>query len=378
MTTMSGKQRLLTAINHEEPDRVPISPRMHIWLQSELASDSLRTQLDHFPDMDPMYTVPASPPNIIDSYPESYDIPQVRVEQKKEQEGPFVIVQRTFHTPAGKLSDRTCIPPPGQEFGVDPTPVKREYLVKRPEDLDALQYVLIDTGADYEHLRAFQTQMGERGVVMVVVRSALDHNAGFARSLEDLMVDFYTNRRFFDALLDLFHQRSLARIKGALEQGAEFIFGSWYFSSLSAGWSPQIFRDVFVPQIRDHVDLTHSYGAYYDYYDDGKLSDTMGWISEAGVDVLETCTPPPTGDFDLSAAKTQIGERTTLKGYVDLLHVLRNGTAQKVVQAVREAMAIGKPGGGFIIGSSDSFRDGTPRENIDAYFRACKKYGRYR
>ena len=67
MSTMTGKQRLLTAIAHEEPDRVPTSPRLHIWLQSELGSDSLRTQLRYFPDMDPMYTVPASPPNIIDS-----------------------------------------------------------------------------------------------------------------------------------------------------------------------------------------------------------------------------------------------------------------------------------------------------------------------
>ena len=370
MATMTGKQRLLTAIAHEEPDRVPISPRMHIWLQAELGSDSLKTQLQHFPALDPMYAVPASPPNIIDSYPESYAIPQVRVEQKKTQEGAFVIIQRTFHTPAGKLSDKTCIPPRGQEFGVDPTPVKREYLLKRPEDLDPLRYVLTDTGSDYEHLRRHQTRMGERGVVMVAIRSALDHNAGFARSLEDLMMDFYTDRRFFDALLDLFQQRSLARIKEALEQGAQFIFGSWYFSSLSAGWSPQIFRDVFLPQIRDHVDLTHS-------YDDGKLSDTMGWISAAGVDVLETCTPPPLGDFDLSAAKTQIGGRTTLKGYVDLLHVLRNGTVQKVETAVRETMERAKPGGGFIIGSSDSFRDGTPRENVEAYFRASLTYGGY-
>jgi hypothetical protein len=40
-------------------------------------------------------------------------------------------------------------------------------------------------------------------------------------------------------------------------------------------------------------------------------------------------------------------------------------------------MEIGKPGGGFIIGSSDSFREGTPRENLDAYFAAVKRYGGY-
>jgi len=40
----------------------------------------------------------------------------------------------------------------------------------------------------------------------------------------------------------------------------EGIFGSWYYNSLSSGWSPAIYRHVFIPQIREHVELTHSYG----------------------------------------------------------------------------------------------------------------------
>lgn len=212
---------------------------------------------------------------------------------------------------------------------------------------------------------------------MVCVRSGLDHNAGYARDMQELMVDYYENRAFFDALIDLFHQRSLEQVKAALEGGAEFIFGSWYFNSLSAGWSPGIFAEVFAPQIRDHVELTHQYGAYYDYYDDGKLDRTMETIAAAGVDVLETCTPPPVGDFDLERAKVRIGARTTIKGYVDLLYVVKHGTPELVERTVGEAMEIAKPGGGFIIGSSDSFREGTPRENIDAYFAACRKCGMY-
>jgi len=96
-----------------------------------------------------------------------------------------------------------------------------------------------------------------------------------------------------------------------------------------------------------------------------------------GVDVLKTCTPPPVGDFDLAEAKEKIGQKTTIKGYVDLLYVVKRGTPERVEKTVREAMEIAKPGAGFIIGSSDSFREGTPRENIVTYFEACKKYGVY-
>ncbi len=374
---MSGRERILAAMAHEEPDRVPISPRVSAWLIATYGSSSLATQLEKLPDMDLMHIVGDGTPNYIISYPEEYNLPEVTVTQRKYEEGEYQVVERTFHTPAGELSDRTKIPPSGREYGVSPNPIKTEHLVKEQEDLQALRYILPEVNANYDFVHRCQEQIGARGVVMVCVRSALDHHAGDARDMQDLMVDYYENRKFFDDLLALFHRRSLAQIRAALEGGARFIFGSWYFNSLSAGWSPQIFEEVFVPQIRDHVELTHSYGAYYDYYDDGNLAATMEMIADTGVDVLETCTPPPVGDFDLALAKEKVGDKTTLKGYVDLLYVVKHGTPELVEQTVREAMEIAKPGGGFIIGSSDSFREGTPRENIETYFEACKKYGVY-
>jgi len=125
------------------------------------------------------------------------------------------------------------------------------------------------------------------------------------------------------------------------------------------------------------VNITHQYNAYYDYYDDGNLNASMEMISDAGVDVLETCTPPPVGDFDLVLAKEKIGVKTTIKGYIDLIYVVKFGNPELIDKTIKDVMEIAKPGGGFIIGSSDSFRDGTPKENIIAYFKACKKYGKY-
>ena len=377
MVEMTGRERLLATIKHEEPDRVPISPRVQAWQMAEFGDAGLATQLEKLPDMDLMHIVGDGTPNYVDSSPDEYELPDVQVEQRRYREEPYEIVERTFHTPAGRLSDRILIPPGGREYGVSPNPIRTEHLVKGAEDLEGLKCILHPINRDFGFLRESEEMIGDRGVVMVCVRSGLDHNAGYARDMQDLMVDYYENRPFFDELVGLFHRRSLEQIKAALEGGIEFIFGSWYFNSLSSGWSPAIFEEVFVPQIRDHVELTNRYGGIYDYYDDGKLDATMEMIAGTGVDVLETCTPPPVGDFDLVRAKEVIGERTTIKGYVDLLYVVKHGTPELVEQTVRESMEIGKPGGGFIIGSSDSFREGTPRENIDAYFAACLEYGVY-
>ncbi len=374
---MTGRERILTTLKHEEPDRVPISPRIWAWLLSEFGKDDLATHLKECPDMDHMFNIPNGTLNIMDSYPDIYDLPEVEVTQKKSMDNQLIVVERTFHTPAGDLTDRTQIPPKGTKFGISPDPFKTEYLVKERSDLEALRYLLTPINQNFDHLHQHQKEIGDRGVIAVTVSSALDYQAGYARDMQDLMMDFYEDRPLFDELMGMYHQRTLEQIKAALEAGAEFIFGSWFFASLSSGWSPTIFEEVFLPQIRDHVELTHQYDAYYDYYDDGNLKNSIEMIASTGIDILETCTPPPVGDLDLAFAKDTIGDKVTLKGCIDLLLVVKEGTPQLINDTVKGTMEIAKPGGGFIIGSTDSFREGTPIENINTYFKACKKYGIY-
>lgn len=375
---MSGRQRILEAVAHREPDRVPVSPRVYGWLLAEFGDGSLERLLRELPEMDVMHIVGDGTPNyLFFDFPETYALPEVEVETRRHPDGDCEIVERTFRTPAGTLTDRHRLAPPGPVYGVNPNPSPIEHLVKGPEDLEALKYLLPPTNRNYDHLHEAEGMVGDRGVSLVYISSPVDHQAGSARGLTNLMMDYYSDRPLFDALIELFRQRTLEQTRAALEGGAQWIFGVWYFTSLSAGWSPAIFAEVFVPLIREHVDLVHSYGALYDYYDDGKLMDTMELIAGTGVDVLETCCPPPVGDMDLGVAKAKIGAQVTLKGYVDLLYVMQRGTPELVERTVAEAMEAAKAGGGFIIGSSDSWREGTPRENVAAYFRACREYGGY-
>lgn len=372
---MTGRERLMTAVRHEEPDRVPISPRINFaWLDPD---KSHRLEELYEPALDPMEIFGCPTPIYAIQYPEEYNLPEVKVEQRKYEDGNYQVVERTFHTPAGKLSDRTKIPPSGREYGMSPNPFKTEYLVKGREDIPALRYILPEIKGDYSHVARRQEELGDRGVVMVNVYSELCHQAGDVRDMQDLMMDYYLDRPFFDELLGLFQERTMIEAKAVLEHGIEWIFHNCYYNSLSAGWSPAIFQEVFVPHIKAVADLAHSYGGFVDFYDDGKLAQSMELIASTGIDVLETCTPPPICDFDLREAKAKIGAKVALKGYVDLIYVALMGTPELMEQTVAEAMEIAKPGGGFIIGSSDTFREGTPPENMHAYFQSCLKYGVY-
>ena len=380
---MTSRQRILAAMRREAVDRVPCAPRIGAWLQVHYGDSSWQTKLRSAQEFgyDPDFLADSGVPNYIEPTADATD--ELRgvdctTTVRDDADEACELIDRTFHTPAGPLHEVVRRPKPGHgEYGVSPNPVRLERMVKDRDDLGRLRYLLPDpadfgVGAAYREL---SRSVGERGLAMVLIRSALDHRAGDVRDMADLMIDYYHDRPFLDELIALFHHHAMAETKAVLEQGAGVIFGSWYYASLSVGWSPKMFDELFVPLIKDHVELVHSYGALYDYYDDGKCRGSLEMIASCGVDVLETLTPPPVGDVDLAEAKQCIGDRVCLKGHVDLLYVIKHGTPALIDQTVRDAIEIAAPGGGFILGTSDSIREGTPLENVRAYFRAARKYG---
>jgi uroporphyrinogen-III decarboxylase len=382
--TMTCRERLLAAIRHEDVDRVPCSPRLgpalRILYDDRTTEDlALRAASTGDIALDPTFYADTGIPNVLygtgDAAP---GLDGAEITTTTEDEGDCLVVTRTFHTPAGQMREVRKKPKPGHtEYGSSPDPAHLEHMVKGPDDLDKVRYLVpdpahYDIGAQYHEM---VERVGEFGLVAVCVRSPFDLQLGFLRAVEDLMVDYYVNRPFFDELCRMWFEKMMAETKAVLEKGAKAVLGSWYFTSLSTGWSPAMFREVFLPMIAAHVDLVHSYDAVYDYYDDGKCMAIIDMIKEARVDVLETLTPPPVGDVDLAEVKRRIGDSVCLKGYGDLLYVIKKGSPEDVENMVSQAMEIAAPGSGFIMGTSDSIREDTPRENIRAYFDAVLKYG---
>jgi len=308
---------------------------------------------------------------------ETYDLPDVAYHCEERTEGEFRVCRRTFETPEGTLTDDTWFPPSGdRRYGISPNPFRKEHLVKSPADLKALPYLVVrQPQVNIEAFRRTESTIGERGLVMAMVYSALCHRAGEACPMQDLMVAFYEDRPFFDEILGLYQEEMMAEVRAYLDAGVRHFVANWYYNSLSAGWSPQIWREAFVPQLREMTDLVHAHGGTVNLYDDGKCMEILDLFAEAQVDVLQTIAPPPMGDVDLAEAKRRIGDRVCLMGYVDLLHVIRNGTPESIERTVKETIRTAAPGSGFILGTSDSIRDGTPLENVRAYFDAARKYG---
>jgi hypothetical protein len=377
---MASKERLLTAINHSEPDFVPVSPRIHVWLKDNYGCSCWLHELraaEEF-DYDPLIYLPSPYPNYIaDLRATCEDLDDVHVALDIERFDTYTQIRRTIHTPAGILNDHIIQHKPYTGYGSEPNPRWQERLVKEPKDLEALAFLLPkpDPSA-YDDVVAVQEAIGERGLFNLYINSALDHQAGWAFELVDLMVACYDSPEFVRDLLRLFQDHTLAETSAALEAGVEVVFVPWYFASMSAGWSPPLFETFFLPLIKEHVDLVHDMGGLYHYYDDGAVTRILPWLAEAAIDILSTAPPPPIGDVDLAQAKADFGDRICFNGNVDLLNVIKDGTPEFIRHTVRQLILDAAPGGGFILGTSDSIRD-ADLANVRAYFEAARMYGDY-
>jgi uroporphyrinogen-III decarboxylase len=375
---MTSKERLINAAIGREVDTIPVSPRLgyasSIHYRGNDLISNLRLKKERY-DFDPTFILPGNNYPFYDPYELFKGKNGVDLEIIQKDAGPKREVRRVIKTPAGTLSETYLVPKPGRkEYGENPNPMHTEHLVKEQSDLRALRYLMPEP--DESFLNQYMNTaavIGEEGLCLATVYGPLDHQAGSAMAMEDIMVAYLTDRSFAAELLNMFQDQIAAQTELLLEGGVRYFFLPYYYHSLSAGWSPEIFREWFLPMIKEQTARIHRYDGIVFYYDDGKMTDILPMLKEAGIDAAETCTPPPVGDFDIDQAVKNFGKDMTFKGYVDLIYVLQKGTVDDVRNQIRRFCESGER---LILGTSDSMREGTPLENIEAYFAAGREFGK--
>jgi uroporphyrinogen decarboxylase len=80
---------------------------------------------------------------------------------------------------------------------------------------------------------------------------------------------------------------------------------------------------------------------------------------------------------DIAAVKRDWGAHIAVAGGIDLKETLCRGTPADVEAVVRAAVAELAPGGGWLLGSSNSIPDFVPAANYRALLAAGLAYGRY-
>jgi uroporphyrinogen decarboxylase len=136
--------------------------------------------------------------------------------------------------------------------------------------------------------------------------------------------------------------------------------------------SPQVYRKYVYPWYARIVQRCHQAGLPVGLHSDGDLRRLLPDLVECGFDAIHPFEPPMN---DIVAVKQQWGDRIAVAGGIDLKTTLCSGTPEDIVVEVRDRVAALAPGGGWLLGSSNSIPDFVPVENYRALLAAGLKYG---
>jgi hypothetical protein len=129
-------------------------------------------------------------------------------------------------------------------------------------------------------------------------------------------------------------------------------------------FSPVVFRSVFLPILRQIVAMIKAKGMIPFFHCCGKIWEILddfvgaGWMGYQSIQA--------TAGMDLRKVKELYGDQLTLWGGVQC-ETLCEGSIEEVQREVINALKVGLPGGGFIFGSTNSVQFGAKTEN---YLRA--------
>ena len=200
--------------------------------------------------------------------------------------------------------------------------------------------------------------------------------------LENFFVALVREPRFADRMMEQITDIYIESCSNYLEQVGEYlqVFTYWDDVSGQDGWliSPDLYRKMIKPKQRRLLEAIRSKtDAKVYYHGCGAVFDLIPDLIDLGFDILNPVQVSARG-MDTKRLKAEYGKDITLwGGGVDTQYVLPFGTPQEVADEVKRRIDDLAPGGGCVFAAVHNIQALVPPENIVTAFETALEYGRY-
>jgi uroporphyrinogen decarboxylase len=170
------------------------------------------------------------------------------------------------------------------------------------------------------------------------------------------------------ARIEAFYLEYCERMFKAAAGRADF-FHMWddFASQRGLIMSPETWRKFFKPTLQKMFALAKANGLRVWFHSCGNINDVMPDLIDMGMDVWETVQAHLDGNAPVQL-KRNYGRHITFNGGVNTQSVLPFGTPEQVRQEVRERMRVLGEDGGYICSPDHMIKRETPLENILALY----------
>ncbi len=228
-------------------------------------------------------------------------------------------------------------------------PRAEKSLVTGPEDLTALQYLLIppqeeDVGRFRVEAQQAHAFVEQQGILLTGGWGVGMDMTNWLCGMQNLMLFAMERPAFVEDLLEMIHRWNVQRMEVVLSAPVDlYIRRAWYEGCDFV--MPDFYRDVILPRLKAEVDLAHERGAKFGYICSSGTKPMLDYYLEAGIDVLIGIDPIQGTHTDMPLLKEKLGGRICLWGGVSGAVTVEMGTEVEIRSAVREAIETLGPDG---------------------------------
>jgi MtaA/CmuA family methyltransferase len=182
------------------------------------------------------------------------------------------------------------------------------------------------------------------------------------RGLNTLMLDFYDDPPFVEALFDFTIHMELEFARAQVEEGATLIGVGDAAASLVG---PEIYTHFVLPYEQRLIGAIRALGVPVRLHICGNTKRIVEGMAQTGAEIIDLDFKTP-----LSLGRAAMGETQVLLGNIDPVRTLRDGTPDSVETALAECFA--QAGTAYICGAGCEVPRGTPLENVQAMTRFAR------
>ncbi|MGO9113773.1 MAG: uroporphyrinogen decarboxylase family protein [Thermoguttaceae bacterium] len=382
---MSSRQRVLAALNHQVPDRVPIDLGGNQTGIHKFAYQAVAKLLgidDSVVIMDAVQQLARPSESLLQRF--HVDTRYIAAGAAADFQGAIVQRQREgriWHD----LTDEfgvTWSMPDDQPFYMD---ISHHPLANATiDDVREYPFPKGDDPGRFVGLRERATEIRQQTPYAVVsgISGVVYEICWYLRGLETWFIDMLTQPEFCEILIDQTLKFWMDWFRVFLDEVGDVVDVIMIGDDLAAQkgplFRPEFYRRVVKPRHKQLVQYIRSRTqAKIWYHTCGACAEYIPDLLDNGIDILNPVQISASG-MEPADLKARFGDRLAFwGGAIDTQHVLPRASAATVREDVRRNLELWKPGGGYVFNNVHNIQAGVPPENIVALYEAAYEFGFY-
>lgn len=201
------------------------------------------------------------------------------------------------------------------------------------------------------------------------------------RGTDTFLMDMALNPEFAHALLDRVTRVMEGLLQLAMQAGGKYfdlieLPGDDYAGNTNTLFSPLMFRKFIKPCLERLIKVVkeNNPNTHVMLHSDGAITNLLPDIISLGVDVIHPLEP--LAATDMPAVKEKYGGQVSFLGGIDISHAMTE-TPDDVIAETKLRIAQFAQGGGYILAPSNHLQADVPTSNVVTLFETARRFGRY-